>query len=119
LLFVGEARLEAPVKGTSDFASEFSARGPRDARGRSLRDFDLKTRMFRHPCSYLIYSDAFSALPDAVRLPVLKRLHEILAAPGATKGFEHITSADRKALLEILSETVSGLPAPWTPKWKR
>ena len=54
LVFSGEARLDGPVEGASTFAAAFAARGPKDARGRSLRDFHLKTRVFRHPLSYTI-----------------------------------------------------------------
>ena len=61
LLFCGEAKLTDPVAGTSDFAEEFAARGPFDEKGRSLREFDLTTRLFKYPCSYLIYSKAFDA----------------------------------------------------------
>src|SRR4029453_6036895 len=56
LLFVDGAPIKEPIKGTSNFTSEFSARGKRDASGRSLREFDLKTRLFRYPLSYMIYS---------------------------------------------------------------
>src|SRR5205807_1429575 len=58
LLFSEEAELARKVAGTSGFAAEFAARGPFDERGRSLRQFDLTTRLFKYPCSYLIYSDA-------------------------------------------------------------
>jgi hypothetical protein len=54
ILFADEAPLEGPVAGTTDFAKDFAAIGPRDAEGRSLRDFDLTRRMFKYPCSYLI-----------------------------------------------------------------
>jgi hypothetical protein len=64
MLFSDEARLEAPMRGTSTFASEFAATGPRDSAGRSLKDLDLNHRLFRYPCSFLIYSDAFNALPN-------------------------------------------------------
>jgi hypothetical protein len=67
LLFANEAHLEEPVAGTSGFAQEFEARGPRDARGRSLRDFDLQRRIFKYPCSYLIYSEAFDAIPQPAK----------------------------------------------------
>ena len=56
-LFTDEALLEAPVKGAPSFAKEFQERGPRDHAGRSLRELDLTRRMFRYPCSFLIYSD--------------------------------------------------------------
>ena len=55
----------ARVGASSAFAKEFAARGPRDSKGRSLRDLDLTTRIFRYPCSYLVYSDSFAALPGA------------------------------------------------------
>src|SRR5580692_4636092 len=44
LLFANEAPLADPVKGASGYTEEFAARGPRDPKGRSLRDFDLRTR---------------------------------------------------------------------------
>jgi hypothetical protein len=54
MLFCEETQLTDPVKGTSGFAEEFPKRGPRDRRGHSLRDLDLKRRLFAYPCSYLI-----------------------------------------------------------------
>jgi hypothetical protein len=47
LLFTNEAPLAGEVAGNTDFAEEFAARGPRDPRGRSLREFDLHTRIFK------------------------------------------------------------------------
>ena len=54
MLFTDEIPREAPVQGTSAFAMEFAAAGPRDKIDRSLRDLDLNRRMFRYPCSFLI-----------------------------------------------------------------
>lgn len=105
LLFSGEARLTAPVEGVSGFASEFSARGPRDHTGRSLRQLDLKTRLFRYPCSYLIYSDAFDALPDEATHYLYGRLWDILGGQDKSREFSHLTAADRIALRQILLET--------------
>ena len=56
LLFVDEAPLPGPISGTSSFAADFAARGPRDAQGRSLRDLALTDRLMEYRCSYLIYS---------------------------------------------------------------
>jgi hypothetical protein len=113
LLFRGEAPLSDAVKGSSDFAREFARQGPRDAKGRSLRDFNLKTRLFEYPCSYLIYSSYFDALPAAVREHVLRRLWEVLTGRDTSGEFEHLSAADRKAILEILRATKPGLPAYW------
>jgi len=63
----------------SPFARVFAARGPRDARGRSLRDLDLRTRLMRYPCSYLIYSEPFDALPDAAKRAIYARLWAVLS----------------------------------------
>jgi hypothetical protein len=113
LLFADEAPLEGPIAGTSDFAREFPARGPRDARGRSLRDFDLKGRLFRYPCSYLIYTDAFDALPAPAREYVYRRLLEVLTGRDRGDGFRRLSAEDRRAIFEILLATKPGLPEEW------
>ena len=113
LLFSGEAKLDGPVAGTSDFAKEFAARGPFDKQGRSLRQFDLKTRLFKYPCSYLVYSQGFAALPPEVKNHTLKRMHEVLTGKDTSAAFAHLTAADRAAVLEILRETLPGLPEYW------
>jgi hypothetical protein len=113
LLFANEAPLEAPVKGTSGFTEEFAARGPRDPQGRSLRDFDLRTRIFKYPCSYLIYSEAFDALPSPAKEYVYHRLLEVLTSREQGSDFAKLTGEDRRAILEILLATKPGLPAEW------
>ncbi|WP_165225542.1 hypothetical protein [Aquisphaera insulae] len=114
LLFADEVTLDAPVTGTTTFAREFASRGPRDAKGRSLREFDLDRRLFRYPCSYLIYSDAFDALPSLARDHVYRRLLDVLTGgPQAGRGFDRLSAADRRAILEILAATKSNLPEAW------
>lgn len=113
LLFCGEVKLESPVSGTSEFAKEFAARGPFDRRGRSLRQFDLNTRLFKYPCSYLIYSKGFASLPSEVKNYVLKRLYEVLTGKDTSAAFAHLTAADRNAILEILRDTLPDLPECW------
>ena len=107
LLFKDEFRLTSPVTGTSGFADEFSTRGIRDIKGRSLRDFDLQTRMFKYPCSFLIYSEAFDALPPATLDVIYSRLLEILndSSESVDDAFAHLSRADRIAIREILAET--------------
>jgi hypothetical protein len=105
LLMKEEAPLEGPIRGTSGFADEFAARGPFDSRGRSLRELDLQRRLFRYPCSYLIYSASFDVLPAEAKHYVYRRLHEVLDARDADDGFKHLSADDRRAIREILSET--------------
>ena len=110
LLFADEAPLVEPVAGISTFTETFPARGPRDRHGRSLRDFDLQTRLFRYPLSYMIHSDLFDGLPDPVRAAVYQRLFEVLSGHAATDLFDGLAAVDRQAALEILRETKEGLP---------
>jgi hypothetical protein len=105
MLFVGEFRLTSAVRGRSAFAEEFVVRGPRDSRGRSLRELDLTQRLFKYPCSYLIYSKEFEGLPLAVKERVSVRLAEILLGSDTSDEFAHLAPADRLAIREILVET--------------
>lgn len=98
-LFVDEPPLPSPVKGVSSFANVFSAAGPRDRRGRSLRELDLQTRLFAHRCSYMVYSPAFDALPSVARAAVLGRMRAVLTARRDTP------------VIEILNDTLPG----WHP----
>ena len=110
LLFVDEAPLPSPVKGSSTFAQEFASKGPHDSRGRSLRDLDLTHRLLRYPCSFMVYTDAFDALPAAVKSLVYERMWDVLSGRETSKVYARLTFADRRAIVEILRETKKGLP---------
>jgi len=110
MLFAGAAPFKAPVKGTSSFASEFADRGPRDSHGRSLREFDLKTRLFRYPLSYMIYSNSFTEMPEKVKAYVYRRLSEVLTGTDQSADFAHLSRSDRTAILEILRDTKPDFP---------
>ncbi len=109
LLFSDEFQLTSSIEGSSDFAEQFQSLGPRDSQGRSLRDFDLQTRLFKYPCSYLIYSESFDALPETIRQVVVRRLDEVLSGEDTSPEFAHLTADDRTAIREILVETKPGL----------
>src|SRR5262249_43661134 len=94
MLFTDEPPLKASVAGVSTFAKTFAERGPRDHEGRSLRDFDLKTRLFRYPLSYMIYSAAFDGMPDVARERIYQRLFEILSGKDQSKAFESLSAED-------------------------
>ena len=105
LLFCDEAPLTDTVEGTSNFATEFASRGSEDSHGRNLRRFDLQTRLFRYPCSFLIYSDSFAALPTGVKARVWMRLDEILSGGDTSSKFSHLSPKHRNAIREILVDT--------------
>ncbi len=112
LLFVDEAPMPGGLKGTSGFAAWFSAQGARDARGRSLHQLDLTTRLMRYPCSYTIYSPAFDALPPPVKAAVYARLRAVLSAADRSPRYTRLSARDRTAVLEILRDTKPD--AAWT-----
>ena len=103
----------SPTKRRSTSRSAARRRSPRSSpravratrKGRSLRDFDLQTRLFRYPCSYLIYSEAFDALPEPAKTYVYRRLFEVLSGRDQSPEFARLTASDRRAVLEILVAT--------------
>jgi hypothetical protein len=111
LLFIDEAKLTDRVRGNSGFAERFSARSPRDSKGRSLYELDLNRRLMKYPCSYLIYSPAFDALPPLAKAPIYKRMWEVLSGQEQDPRYRTALSlADRRAIVEILRDTKKDLP---------
>jgi hypothetical protein len=113
LLFVDESPLPGPISGPTTFASRFSENGPRDAKGRSLRDLDLTRRLLEYPCSYLIYSEPFESLPAAVKAAVYQRMWDVLNRKVAGERYSALSAADRIAVIEILRDTKKDLPDYW------
>jgi hypothetical protein len=113
LLFVDEQPLPGPIAGPTAFARRFSAQGPFDSKGRSLRALDLRTRLLRVPCSYMIDSEAFDALPPDVRQAIYARMWEILSGADRDDRYARLTPDDRTAIIEILRETKTDLPSVW------
>ncbi len=115
LLMCNEFPLTAPVSGSSRFADEFMARSKHDSPlnraqeanspSRSLRELDLQTRLFRYPCSFLVYSPSFDRLPEEVRLRVIRRMLEVLEGRDDSKEFAHLTVEMRRDILQILRDT--------------
>jgi hypothetical protein len=106
LLFVEEAPIaDGPIVGSSGFAEVFTAQGPRDPKGRSLRELDLKTRLQKYPLSYMIYTPQFRAMPEATRNLVMGRINDVVAGKIAGPKYPHLTPALRTAIREILQAT--------------
>jgi hypothetical protein len=111
LLFIDETKLTDQVRGGSGFAERFSTSAPRDRKGRSLYELDLNRRLLKYPCSYLIYSPAFDALPPGAKDPIYRRLWEVLSGQEQDAQYRSALSlADRQAIVEILRDTKKDLP---------
>lgn len=116
LLFAREIKLTDKIVGRSGFAEEFVKQGPRDQHGRTLRELGLQTRLFKYPCSYLIYSAAFDQLPVPLKAEIYRQLWQALNPPDTGNGFKHLSSYDRRAILEIVRDTKRDLPDYWQGK---
>jgi hypothetical protein len=114
MLFVDEAPLPSAIAGRSGFAERMSASGPRDRQGRSLYELDLKRRLMKYPCSYLIYSPAFDALPPLAKEPIYRRMWQVLGGEAREPRYRSLSLADRRAVVEILKDTKPDLPAYFT-----
>ncbi len=113
MLFADEAHIREPMAGVSTFTKTFPERGPRDKQGRSLRDFDLQTRLFRYPLSYMIYDQLFDALPDVAKQRIYRKLFEVLMGKDSSPKYTRLSIQDRQAIVEILRDTKPDLPSYW------
>ena len=115
LLFIDEAPLPTGLESASGFAERFMERGPVDSEGRSLREFDLSDRLFRYPCSYMIYTDMFNALPAMAKDVIYRRLWQVLSGDDQDDIYARLSVGDREAIVEILRETKPDLPRYFHP----
>ncbi len=111
LLFVDEAALPAKIEGSSGFAERFAALGPRDTQGRSLREFDLQSRLMRYPCSYMIYSQGFESLPAKAKDLLYQRMWQVLSGQERDPKYARLSQSDRQAVVAVLRDTKPDLPS--------
>ncbi len=113
MLFSNECPLTSEVSGLETFADQFVSRGPKDSQNRSLRDLNMKTRMFQFPCSYLIYSTAFDSLQPPLRDEIYRQLRHVLTGENRSEDYKHLDVSTRESIFAILLETKEGLPESW------
>jgi hypothetical protein len=114
LLFADEVPLPpGGVAGEPAFKADFLwARRP-DSQGLALKDFDLRTRLFRNRCSYMIYGAAFAGLPPEFKQRVYRRLDEALDVAKPDAEYAYLPSGEKQAIHHILRTTLTDLPAGW------
>ncbi len=105
MLFTHAAPIAGKIRGSSGFDTWFESLGPRDSQGRSLRELQLQRRLFKYPLSYLVYSEAFDALPQCARQFIYRRLADILSGRDRSAAFEELSPQDRTAVAQILTAT--------------
>ncbi len=114
VLFADEAPLTAGgVEGDANFKSDFLQNRRKSTAGFSLKDFDLRTRLFRHRCSYMIYTAPFQKLPAPLKQRIFTRLAIALDTAKPAPEFAYLPPAEKHSIAEILRETLPDLPPGW------
>ena len=114
LLFADEAKFPAgEIRVDPQYREDFLADRREASNGTSLKDLDLETRVFKHRCSYLIYSDVFQATPDLFRQRVYEVLGEAIRTEKPDPDFDYLSVTEKSAIRGILRETLSDLPDGW------
>lgn len=108
LLFKDEADPGDDLEGGDAFQKAFTARFPRTKAGDSLADLRLYGRLFKNPCSYMVYSSSFRDLPPRVKSAVLARLKAVLA--GEDPAFDWLKASECRRIEAILAETLPDWP---------
>lgn len=108
LLFADEAALTpGSVPGDAAFRADFLARRKAAKDGKSLRDLDLSTRLFRYRCSYMIYSPAFTGLPGPLKQEVFRQMRVALGE-NAVGEYAFLGAEEKRSIRRILAETLPG-----------
>jgi hypothetical protein len=106
LFFKDEAALpDGGIEGDEAFPIAFSAKAPKSADGRSLKDMQLLTRLFKYRCSYMVYSLTFQHLTPPLKRTVLTRMKEVLAGTDGSGQFGYLGESERAHIINILKET--------------
>ena len=114
LLFADEVSLaDKGIVGDSTLVRDFSSKSRKASDGSSLRDFDLRSRMFRFRCSYMIYSASFRGLPSRLKEHVFLELDRALSPKLDLREYSYLPAAEKLSIRRILRETMPTLPEGW------
>lgn len=114
LLFKDEAALpDGGIEGDPAFQTAFVKKAPQSSDGRSLKDFQLLNRLFKHRCSYMIYSLTFQHLTAPLKDTVLARLWNVLEGKDPSGSYAYLGESERGHIRRILAETLPGAPKEW------
>lgn len=112
ILFTDEAKLPpSGIAGDEKYAADFLSNKKASGTGLSLKDLDLKTRMFKHRCSYMLYTPQWQKLPAMIKNRVYAGMK--LALSGKDQNYAYLSAQERLAIVSILRETLPDLPANW------
>ena len=108
LMFADEAPLpHEGITGDSAFKADFLRNRKTAPDGTSLKDLDLRTRLFKHRCSYMLYSRVFTTLQPEFKKLVYARLSAAVSETGASRDFNYLPLPEKRAIRGIVGATLS------------
>lgn len=114
LLFADEVPLPAAsVPGDAEYKAAFLANRRPNGEGAALKDLDLSTRLFKHRCSYMVYTPLFTGLPPELKSEVYAQLAAALSDSGS-KSSSHLPAEEKRTIRSILQQTLPDLPPTWS-----
>jgi len=105
LFYCGEAALPGEIHPPRDLVEAFQKGARKTRDGRSLKDLDLKSRLFRYRLSYLVDTEMFRSLPPPLLEYLRGRFREILRGGDRRGSLGELSDADRTDLVSVLRET--------------
>lgn len=113
ILFADEAPLPAPVEGDPAFKAAFLRNRRVVADTASLKDLDLKTRLFTHRCSYMIYTPLFQNLDPTLKQRIYRRMAAALDTARPDPEYAYLSAPEKQGIRTILRATLTDLPKGW------
>jgi len=113
IMFADEAKFPAQgILGDPAYTQDFLRDRKATKAGLSLRDFDMQTRIFKHRCSFMLYTDTWKQAPKELKELIYFHMASYLRdQPDAQHA--HLAPAERRAIRDILKETMTDLPSWW------
>src|SRR5262249_3237161 len=110
LLFADEVPLPAGgLEPDPAYRADFLSNRRATPEGGALKDLDLKTRLVKYRCSYMIYSPVCEGLPATLKEGVYEQLRKALRDANPDPDFGYLPAAERKSIRLILKATVKDL----------
>jgi hypothetical protein len=115
ILFQNEAQLPAnQISKETKFIVDFEQTEKLHLGSMQLRELDLKNRLFKNRCSYMVFSSSFRGLPDIIKKSLFHKMNMILSSKQSElpSEYSYLKEDERMKILSILSQSFQGFPNP-------
>lgn len=107
VMFADEAPLPREgITGDSAYKEDFLRNRKAAPNGISLKDLDLRTKLFKHRCSYMLYSRVFTTLQPEFKKLVYAKLSAAVGETNASRDFNYIPVPEKRAIRTIVGATL-------------